>query len=653
MKYPHVFGPFQIGGIPLKNRLVMSPMTMNYATPEGLATEKLASYYMERAKGGVGLIIVEGTFFTPEGRGYKNQLGLASQEHSQRLKRLTDAVHALNNGVKIFIQIHHAGGRASSKVTGLQPVAPSALPAYPGAEVPRALTKEEIREIVEAHIRASVWAKEAGFDGVDVHCAHGYLVPSFFSPLTNQRTDEYGGDLSGRTRFLTEIVRGIKERLGPEFPLTVKISGDEFIEGGLGLEEMTQIAMRIQEAGIDGLMVSAGSVGAKKVGDLRQPHKILRTLPMMTEPGCLVPIATAIKKSLRIPVTTVGRINHPALAEQILSQGKADLVAMGRPLLADPYLPQKALEGKEELIRPCIACNEGCYKRIFEQRDIQCSVNPLLGHEGDLSFRPSLEAKKVFVIGAGPAGMEAAYRAWERGHHVSLIERSKDLGGQLNLAFLPPGRKEIERFRDFLIRRLKETNVKVVTGKRSVTALIKKSQPDILILATGAQPRSLKIGGMETIPTATAWDVLSGKKRPKGTCLVLGAGLVGCETADYLSERGRKVLLVEILPEIAAETDADTKAYFGMKFKQNNVQVYTGTELILIAGKTATVRQGQEEIAVNVDVLIFAVGAKPDNRLQEELVSSGRPVVKVGDCIQPRNILESVREGFEAGNKID
>ena len=652
MKYPNLFQPFQIGSIRLKNRLVMSPMTMNYATQEGFATEKLIHYYLERAKGGVGLIIVEGTFFNTEGKGYRNQLGLSSSEHAEKLRQLNTMVHGLNNDVKIFIQIHHAGGRASSKVTGLQPVAPTALPAYPGAEVPRALTKEGIKELIQAHIQAALRAKEAGFDGVDVHCAHGYLIPSFLSPLSNRRNDEYGGDLLERTRFLLEIIRGIKKRLGKDFPLTIKISGDEFIEGGLGLEEMTQIALLSQEAGIDGIMVSAGSVGAKKVGDLSQAHKVLRTLPMMTEHGCLVPLAAAMKKALKIPVITVGRINHPALAEEIVVQKKADLVAMGRALLADPFLPKKVFEEREEEIRPCIACNEGCYKRIFEQLDIQCSVNPMLGREKEISTDHAIRLKKVFVVGGGPAGLEAAYAAWERGHKVSVIERSKELGGQLNLASIPPGRKEIELFKAFLLNRLKRTEVKVISGEKAIQSFIKKGHPDVVILATGAHPRSQDIPGLEKSRTLTAWEVLAGEKELKKTCLVLGAGLVGCETADYLSERGMKVILVEILPEIATGADADTKAYFDMRFKKNEVEVYTNTELQRVEGETAIMRRGNEEIGVPVGTLVFAVGVEPNDGLYDELVSSGIPVVKAGDCGKPRGILEAVQEGFQAGRSV-
>ena len=314
MRYPTVFQPCQIGSLTLKNRLAMSQMTMNYATEDGQVTDKLIAYYRERAKGGVGLIFVEGTYFTPEGRGYVRQIGLASRKHVDGLKKLTDAIHGLKNDARIFLQIHHAGGRASSKITGIQPVAPSAVPAYPGAEMPRALTREEVSGLVDAHVEAAVRAREAGFDGLDIHCAHGYLVPSFFSPMTNQRTDEYGGDLAGRTRFLLETIRGIRKQLGKGFPLTIKISGDEYIEGGLGVKEMIVIACLAQDAGIDGLIVSAGTVGGKKIEDLNEAHKVMRTLPMMTKPGCLVPIAAEFKKSLQIPVIMVGRINTIALA---------------------------------------------------------------------------------------------------------------------------------------------------------------------------------------------------------------------------------------------------------------------------------------------------------------------------------------------------
>ncbi|MGD0626854.1 MAG: FAD-dependent oxidoreductase [Thermodesulfobacteriota bacterium] len=652
MPYPKLFSPLSLGGLTLKNRLVMSQMTMNYASEEGFVTERLLRYYLERSRGGVGLILVEGTFFTPEGRGYKNQLGLCTASHVKGLRDLTRAVHAIPDAPKIFIQIHHAGWRASSNLSGLPTVGPSALAPYPGAAVARALSQEEIKNLIKAHILAATKAKEAGFDGVDFHCAHGYLIPSFFSPLSNRRTDEYGGDLAGRTRFLLEIVRGTKERLGHDFPVTIKISGDEYIEGGLGIQEMIQIARLAEKSGIGGILVSAGTVGGKKLEDLSQAHKFLRTLPMMTSPGCLVPLAAEMKKALRIPVMTVGRINHPALAEDIIAKGQADLVAMGRALLADPHLPRKAFEGKEEEIRPCIACNEGCYKRIFRQLDIRCSVNPTLGREEEISFTKAAAPKRVVVIGAGPAGMEAAHAAWEGGHKVLLVETSPQVGGQLILASLPPGRKEIENFRIFLRGRLQRSDVKIFKAKRATAAFLKEYGPDLVILAAGVHPRRIEISGLEEERMIPVWELFKGKRDLQEPILVLGAGLVGCEAADLLSEAGKKVVLAEILPEIAAGGDADTKAYFTLKFKKNGVEVFTGSNLNRVERNTAFLQRENEEIRVRVGTVVCAVGADPNDELYDELVSAGLSVIKIGDCVQPRTILEAIQEGFQAGRSI-
>ena len=650
MNYPTVFQPCTIGSLTLKNRLAMSQMTMNFATEDGLVTDKVIDYYVERAKGGVGLIFVEGTYFTPEGRGYVRQIGIASQEHVAGLKRLTDAIHGLKNGAKGFLQIHHAGGRASSKVTGIQPVAPSAVPAYPGAEMPREMTREEVSGLVQAHVDAAVRARDAGFDGLDIHCAHGYLVPSFFSPQTNRRTDEYGGNLAGRTRFLLEIIRGIRERLGKGFPLTIKVSGDEYIEGGLGVKEMSVIARLAEDAGIDGLIVSAGTVGGKKIEDLGEAHKVMRTLPMMVQPGCLIPIAAEIKKVLRIPVIGVGRINSIALAEEILAAGKADIVSIGRPLLADPELPLKAAEGREAEIRPCIACNEGCYKRILQQIEVCCSVNPAVGREAEAAPRKADRAGRVLVVGAGPAGMEAALRARERGHDVTLIDRSTRPGGQLRLASVPPGRGDIERFTDYLAGCLARSGVKVILDEDISATAVASLRPDTVILATGARPNMLDVPGLGMGQGVTAWEVLSGNVTAPGPYLVVGGGLVGCETADLLSDRREKVVLVEILPEIACDADKDTKAYFDIRFQNKGVPVYTNARLVGMEGGQALIRLGDREIRVDAAMVVFSVGAKAEASLYEPLVAAGVRVIKAGDSVKPARILDAVHGGFQAGN---
>lgn len=646
MAWKHLFSPFQIGGLRLENRLIMSPMTMNYATEEGYATEKLIRYYAERARGGVGLIVVEGTYFRQEGKGYVRQLGIASPEHAARLRPLTGAIH--EQGTPLFLQIHHAGWRASSRVTGKPPVGPSALAPYPGAETAQALSPEEIEELIRAHVQAAVWAREAGFDGVDLHAAHGYLIPSFLSPLANRRTDAYGGDLKARCLFLLRIIEGIRRRLGPEYPLTLKVSGDEYLQGGLGLEDMIGVARLAQEAGIDALTVSAGSVGGAKTGDLTEPHKVLRTLPMMTAPGCLVPLAARMKEALRIPVIAVGRIQDAALADTILARGQADLVAMGRALLADPHLPRKSREGRQEDVRPCIACNEGCYKRIFQQKEILCSVNPHLGREGEQVSRAE-RPLRVVVVGGGPAGLEAAHAAWKRGHRVTVIEAQKDLGGQLLLASKPPGREDIGRFREYLLRRLDQTDIKIVTGVRASASRILRERPQRIILASGALPQVAVIAGLDPVKAVTAWEVLAEEKRGEPPFLVLGGGLVGCDAADFLSSRGQAVVLVEMLEKLAAEADGDTRNWFDLRFSRGGVRVYSGATVERISGSKAWIRRGADEVQEPFGTLVFAVGARANDDLAQDLGTAGSEVVRIGDAAAPRNLLAAVHEGFQAG----
>jgi NADPH-dependent 2,4-dienoyl-CoA reductase/sulfur reductase-like enzyme len=373
---------------------------------------------------------------------------------------------------------------------------------------------------------------------------------------------------------------------------------------------------------------------------------------MMTEPGCLVPIAAEIRKSLSIPVVTLGRIHRPALAEAILADGQADLIAMGRPLLADPYLPQKAFDGKEDEIRPCIACNEGCYKRILQQLDVLCSVNPALGRESEARVTRSPHSKRVAVIGAGPAGLEAAHQAWQRGHEVTVVEKAGRIGGQLNLASLPPGRGEIERFTRFLRHRLDQTTVRVISGREASPAAVRVLEPEAVILASGARPRTPAIPGLGEERGMTAWEILFAETLPEGPFLVLGAGLVGCETADYLSEKGKTVTAVEILPEIGQGSDGDTKTYFTLRFQKRGVTVHTGTEVLRAEGREVVVRQDGREFRVEADTVVFAVGAQPEDGLYAELSTMGIPVIKAGDVVKPRRLLDSIQEGFQAGKNL-
>lgn len=630
----------------------MSPMTMNYATEEGYVTPRLISHYVERARGGVGLIILEGTFFTQPGKGYVKQLGITGDKHIDGLKLLTHSIHDLNNATRVFLQIHHAGWRASSKITGQQPVGPSAIAPYPGAETARELSILEIEQIVEDHIQAAARAGKADFDGIDIHCAHGYLIPSFLSPVSNKRNDEYGGGFEGRTKILFEIISGIKQVLGSAFPVTIKISGDEYIKGGLHIDETARIINKMQKAGLNGVTVSAGTVGGEKPDSLLNPHRALRTLPMMTEPGCLVSLAHELKSRVDIPVAAVGRINHPELAERILSQGQADLVAMGRALLADPQLPNKAMQGNEKTIRPCIACNEGCYKQIFKQAEIKCAINPLVGRESEGKLEKVDKPKKVVIIGAGPAGLEAAHAAWKRGHKVVVIEKEDSPGGQLNLAAIPPGRGDIHRFIQFLIERRQTTDVELITGVQATERLIGSHCAEEVIDATGAQPSSLHIDGIDSVSAVDAWEIIRNIGSYRPPFLVVGGGLVGCEAADCISSKGYQVSLIEVLEEIASDGDGDTKTYFTLRFKENGIPVYRGASIKKIEKSMAQVEFENTSIQLPVETLVIAVGARSNNHLYEDLNAAGFNVKRVGDCVAPRRIIDAVHEGFNLGKNL-
>jgi len=403
MEFKKILEPIQLRKMCLKNRLVGSPVTTNFASSNGEATERLVNFYRERAKGGASLVIVEGSFIHPLGKGYVNQLGIHEDSLIPSLIKVVAAIH--ESGAKASIQLHHAGRRTSSKITGSTPKGPSPIPCYVGGEIPEELTPHGIRRIIECHSLAALRAKKAGFDSVDIHAAHGYLIPAFLSPLSNRRRDEYGGSLENRVRIAVEVISNVRKVVGDEFPITMKISGDEFAKGGLSIEEMQKIAPFLEKAGVDALAVSAGTVTPEEIGlDYSTPHTFVRTLPMGTKEGCFSYLAGAIKEAVGIPVMAVGRINTPYVAEDILQRGQADLICLGRGLLADPCFPRKALEGRAEEIRICVACNQGCFDRLFLQKEISCMVNPAIGHEEELAIERNRRLRNVWVVGAALQG---------------------------------------------------------------------------------------------------------------------------------------------------------------------------------------------------------------------------------------------------------
>jgi 2,4-dienoyl-CoA reductase-like NADH-dependent reductase (Old Yellow Enzyme family)/thioredoxin reductase len=642
--FPELFKPGSIGKMELKNRIVMPPMVRNWATADGAITDRLLEHFAEVARGGVGFIIIEASYIEPRGKGFANEIGLYDDKLIPGLKKLVETVH--DNGAKIAMQVYHAGRQTVSQVTGTQPVAPSPIPCPVEQEMPRELTTKEVEELVEAYAEGARRAKDAGFDAVEIHGTHGYLINQFLSPYSNKRTDKYGGSLEGRMRFALEIVERTREKVGKAFPIIFRLSGDEYVEGGLSIEDTKVIAQRLEKTGVDALHVSAGVYESTiKKGVIIQPMALPR--------GCLVHLAEGIKKVVRIPVITVGRINNPELAESILREKKADFIAMGRALLADPELPKKAQEGRVDDIRMCTACCQGCIDRLFMQQDITCLVNPAVGREKEFALKPAEKAKKVLVIGGGPAGMEAARVAVLRGHKVTLYEKSDKLGGQLILAATPPYKGEFSNLNAYLSTQMEKLDVKVELGKEVTPAMVQELQPDVVIAAVGSQPLIpegiLGIGGDNVV---TAWDVLAGKVDTKGTVIVAGGGMVGCETAEFLAEKGKKVNVVEMLPDIAMDVGVTPRVIFIQRLAEHKIEMLTNRKIKEIAKNGVIVEQDGKTQTIEGDTVVLALGAVPERKLIESLRGKVAELREIGDCVEARKALDAVYEGSRVAREI-
>jgi 2,4-dienoyl-CoA reductase-like NADH-dependent reductase (Old Yellow Enzyme family) len=474
MALDKLFSPVSIGTMKLNNRIVMPPMATNFATAEGYPTDRLIAYYQERAKGGVGYLNTEHTGIIRQGKASANMLMISSDDHIAPLKHLVDAVHAVSG--KIVVQINHAGRQTSSAVTGMPIVAPSPLPVTSVAETPRELTIPEIEGIVEAFAAAAERVKKAGADGVELHMAHGYLLCAFLSPFSNRRTDAYGGDLTGRTRCPIEVLRAVRRRVGPDYPIICRLSGDEYVEGGLKIDQTCRIARLLEQNGADALHISACNATS---GYLNHP-------PYYVEECVFVPLAEAVKAVVHIPVITVGRIKDPVTADRIIREGKADLVSMGRALIADPHLPAKALAGRFDEITPCISCNR-CVL-YFRKGGMRCAVNPEAGYEIQSRFSKTARPRKVWIAGGGPGGLKAAEIAANRGHRVTLFEKTLLLGGKMRLAAMPPKKEGLLDFVHYLERRVKALGVKIELGKTLTAAMVEEGKPDVVIVAAGAVP---------------------------------------------------------------------------------------------------------------------------------------------------------------------
>ncbi|MBI2908408.1 MAG: FAD-dependent oxidoreductase [Chloroflexi bacterium] len=644
--FPKLFEPVSIGGLKLKNRVVMPAMATNLASPSGEVTDQLVGYHAERAKGGVGLIITEITAVAAGGASVRNQLSAYDDSFLQGMERLATAVHAATG--KIAMQLFHAGRRA---VDAAVPAGPSPIAALGGPPV-RELTLTEIEALVEAFGSAARRARAAGFDAVELHCTHGYLIAQFFSSLTNKRTDRYGGSLENRMRFGFEALAAARREAGTDFPVICRITGEDNIAGGSSLEEARAFARGLQQGGADAIHVSGGGIPST-LEELRS--QTWGNGPVLGEPpGALLRLAQGVKQAVTIPVIAVGRINGPALAEQIIAEGKADLVAVGRCHIADPHWVKKAAAGRPEDIRVCLACAECNDSVIAKRGPLRCAVNPVVGR--DQTTDAATDSKRVVVIGGGPAGMEAALAAVERGHIVTLYEKGARLGGALLAASVSTGKDSLREFAAWQERQLRAKGVELVLTHDITAEEIAGLHPDAVILAAGATPALPPIPGVDKEIVTNGVDVLLGKRAPGEWPIVVGGGMVGCETAAYLAHRGKRVRLVTRRGEDGLAIGMSVRArqwFLSSVWRNLGVEVLPHCQFAEVVDEGLIVinREGALRL-IEGDMVVFCTGMASRNGLAQALQRKVAQFEVVGDCREPRNIMEAVREGYEAGMKI-
>lgn len=593
------------------------------------------------ARGGWGLIITEDYAVTPTAGGFVRLPGLWEDAQIESHQRLTDRIHKA--GGIIAAQIYHAGRETSSAVTGEQPIAPSAVKEPTMPEIPRELTVSEIQELVSSFGDCARRAKEAGFDAVEVHGAHGYLVGAFASPFSNKRSDEYGGTIRNRARFAIEIIRDIKTKCGRDYPVLYRMSAVEYVPGGLEIEEAKVLARLIEEAGADCIHCSQGVYAST--------HMIIP--PAIVPRAAYVDNAAEIKSVVSIPVIAVGRINDVDIAESVLASGKADMVTMARASLADPDMPNKVKEGHMSEVIRCIGCLQGCAGENGKGSCVRCLVNPLTGMEDEYDVTPVLKPKRVMVVGGGVSGCEAAISAAMKGHIVTLIEKSDRLGGQWLPASVPYGKAEFTSFICWQREQLEKMNVQVLLNTTVDEELIRLYAPEVVVAATGSSPFIPKIKGCDKKFVVNAHDVLMGRADVGRNVVVVGGGLVGAETADYLSMQCSKVSIIEMLPEIMKDGEPSPGKYMKERFKTYGVDVYTSTRLVEVGEhQVIAEKDGQRLVFHDVDTVIIAVGVRTNLEIMNALEHLHCKVIKVGDANGVKNGYLGIREGFEAGLNI-
>lgn len=635
--FPALFSPLEIAGVMIKNRVVMAPMAANYAHLDGEVSERQITYYQARARGGAGMIIVEASCIdAPVGREGFGQILIDHPRYIRGLNRLAEAIKAC--GSRAFIQLFHAGRQAHTIITGVQPVAPSPLPCKTVKEIPRELSAEEVEKIRNQFIAAAGYAEMAGFDGVEIHAAHGYLINQFLSPDSNIRQDKYGGSLENRARLLMEIVTGIKKS-NPRLLLGVRLNIEDFVPGGLEMTESLQVCRMLEAAGADLINCSCGTYesGLTSIEPASYPE------------GWRSYMAAAVKEMVQIPVMSGGIIRNPQMAEDIINKQQADLVFLGRTLLADSDWPSKVENDDIDEIRPCIMCNN-CIESNFKNISISCTVNPTTGREREFPFMqafPENTRRSVVVVGGGPAGMQAALALSRYGYDVALFEKEDRLGGLLNLAAVPPHKERIALFKDYLIRQLQKSRVNLNLNQPYTMAYLKDKYPDHLIIASGSKPLRPAIKGWNEHNCLQVEDLLKGRYQIKDRqVVIIGGGSNGCETADYLIKAHNNITIIEQEDFLAPVMEKKNRRDLLNRLKDAGVSNYTGSQVTEIADGSLLItdRKG-EQVTLAADYIIAATGYVPDNAIYREAQNLHPSVFLIGDALAVKGIKEAVLQG--------
>ena len=642
MKFPNMFSPIQIGNVTVPNRFVVPPMGNNFANTDGTLSERSKAYYQERAKGGFGLITIESTVVYKEAKGGPRKPCLFSDDTVESFKEVADACHEY--GAKVSIQLQHAGPEGNSKLTGYPLKAASAMPAACGREVPEAVSNEEIYRIIECYGDAARRAQQAGIDMVEVHCAHGYLVSTFISERTNHRTDEFGGCFENRMRLPRLIIENIRKKTGGNLPILCRINASDEVEGGQSVQDASAVAAYLEEeCGVDALNIT-------RAVHLRDEFM---WAPGVTHGGFNADLVSEIKRAVTVPVIAIGRFTEPQYAELLVKQGRADLIAFGRQSIADPELPNKARTGHLEEMMPCIGCLLGCVPNMFAGKPVSCAVNPCVGREAEIT--PAEVSKKVVVVGGGPAGLYAATLCAKKGHNVTLLEKGAELGGSFRIASFPTGKGQLSSAIRAMIVRCEKAGVDIRLNTEADADTLKELHADAIILATGSTPLILPIPGLNESGYVTAQDMLLGKAEVGKKALVVGGGMVGCEAAEYLAERGHEVAIIEMKDVIAADVVPENRRYMFENFARNHVQLQPGAKVgqFYTDGVDYTMADGTSGSLRGFDSVVLAMGTRKYDPLSEAAASAAKEVVVIGEALQsPGNAVVVTKDAFEAAKAI-